>query len=119
MTSLAAPRIRNLIVVLNEIDEGRAWNLQTGGPAPPLLPYVPLALIKVAVFDRLDDLRGLAQIVGVVGFVAPGHRHHRAVMEIVVPERVNSVTALLRRPDEDRLLRLVFGDDDDRTPSRG
>ena len=40
-------------------------------------------------------------------------------MEIVIPERVNSVTALLRRPDEDRLLRLVFGDDDDRTPSRG
>src|SRR5262245_15196265 len=39
-------------------------------------------------------------------------------MEIIVPERVNPVTALLRRPDKDRLLRLVFGDDDSRPPSR-
>src|SRR5262249_49759375 len=119
MTSLAAPRISNLIVVLNEIDEGRARDFQTGRPPPPLLPSVPLALIEVAVFDRRNKLLRLAQIVRVIGFLAPGHRDHRAVMEIVVPERVNSATALLRRPDEDRLLRLVFGDDDDRTPSRG
>ena len=41
------------------------------------------------------------------------------MMEIVVPERVNPITAFLRRPDEDCLLRLVLGDDDGRPPTRG
>src|SRR5262245_8228991 len=117
VTSLAAPRIGDLVVILNEVYEGRGRNLQTRCSARFLLPFVPLALIKVTVLDRGDELLRFAEVVGVIGFVPPGHRHHRAVVEIVIPERVDPITALLGRPDENRLLWLVFGDDDDRPPT--
>src|SRR5215475_4818677 len=119
MTSLATPRICDLVMVLNEVHEGRGRNSQSGRPPRFFLPLVPLALKKEAVFDGRDELLRFSQVIGVIGFVAPGHRDHRAMMEIVVPERVNPVTPFLRRPDEDRLLRLVLGDDDSRPASRG
>src|SRR5207237_24692 len=36
------------------------------------------------------------------------------MMKVVVPDAVEPVTLLFRRPDKLRLLRLVFRDDDDR-----
>ena len=57
-------------------------------------------------------------MVCVVGLAPPGERDQRAVVEVVVPERVESVAAAGGRAGEARLLRLVLGDDDRLAPAR-
>ena len=52
--------------------------------------------------------------VAVVGFRPPRQRHHRAVMKVVVPERVETVAALLGWPHEPRVLRLILRNEKDR-----
>ena len=47
-----------------------------------------------AVLDGRDEFLRSPQIVRVVCFVAPRHRDHNAVMEIVIPERVQAITVL-------------------------
>ena len=56
-------------------------------------------------------------MVGVIRFAAPGQRHDGAVVKVVVPEPVQSVAALLQRPNQPDVLRLVLGDEDDRPPA--
>jgi hypothetical protein len=58
MQALAADRVRDLIVVLDEGDEGRGRQIEGGRAAPLPLPLVPLPLVKVAILDGGDELLG-------------------------------------------------------------
>src|SRR6266511_3148432 len=65
-----------------------------------LLPCVPLALVEITPFDGGDELLRLAQVLGIVSLIMPGQRHHRAMMKIVIPERVDAIAPLLLRPHQ-------------------
>ena len=80
-------------------------------PRALLLPLVALPLIKETVFGGGDEFARTAAIVRVVGLVMSGQRDHGAVMEIVVPQRVEPVTAALGRARQLGVLRLVLSDD--------
>ena len=85
MAAKAAARIRDLIMILNESDEDRGFDLQRRSAATLLLPLVALALIKVAPLDGGDEFLRAAEVIGVVGLAAAGRGHHRGVVPIVVP----------------------------------
>src|SRR5258707_9655313 len=113
------PGVGDLVVVLQEIDEVGRRQVERRGAAPLLLPGKNLSLVEVAPFEGRDEFLRIAVIVGVVGFIAADERHHGGMMEVVVPNCIQAVAALLRRAYEASSLPLVLGDDDDRTISRG
>ena len=76
-------------------------------------------MVKVAVFGRRDKFLRLAEIIGVVGFVVAGHCHHCAVVKVVIPQSVHSITALFQRLHQPHVLRFVFSNDVSRPPARG
>ena len=106
----AADGVRDLVVVLQERDERGRRQVQRRGPAALLLPGVPLPLVQVPPLHRRQDLLRGAAVVRVVGLVVAGQRDARAVVEVVVPQRVQAVAAGLGRAHHPRLLRLVLGD---------
>ena len=54
-----------------------------------------------------------APVVGVIGVRFAGQGHHCRVMEIVIPKRVKSITAVCDRLDQACFLRFVFPDQND------
>src|SRR5437870_10902555 len=97
-------------MVLQKNDKGLSRKIESRGAARPALPKVALALIEEAVLRRGDELARPAAVIAVIGLAPPGQRDHRAVMEIIVPQRVEPVSALLRRASEASLLRFVLAD---------
>ena len=88
---------------------GRSY---AGVPRRLSLPRVILALVEIAALDHRYELLRRAEIIRVVGLAATGEGDLRAVVKIVVPERVEAVAPFVSRPREARVLRLVLGDDD-------
>ena len=88
--------------------------IQRHRAAALLLPGIALALKQEAPADRRHQLLRVAEMVREVGFVVAGQRDDRAVVEVVVPERVQPVAAAIRRTHQLRLLRLVLGDQERR-----
>ena len=62
---------------------------------------------------------GVPAIIGVIRFVSTGQRDDRAVMQIVIPERVEIVAAFAARPNQFRFLRFVLRDQNDRALAGG
>ena len=104
-------RVRDVVVVLEERHEPRRVEVERGPAAAVPLPRVALALVEVAPPHGGDQLLGRAAVVGVVGLVPPGEGDEGGVVEVVVPERVETVAAGLAGADEPCVLRLVLGDD--------
>ena len=111
---VAAGRVGDLVVILQAGDEGGGVDAEGRGAAVRLAEAVELALEQEAPLDRRDQLLRRAVVVGVIGLGTLGHRHRGGVVEVVVPDRVEPVTALLDRADQPDLLVLVLGDQDDR-----
>jgi hypothetical protein len=85
VTAQTAPRVGNLIVVLEEGHKRRWLQPKGRGAAALLLPCVALSLVQVSSLERRNKLLGCAQIVGVIGFMAPRQRDHGAMVKVVVP----------------------------------
>src|ERR1700716_1259061 len=75
------------------------------------LPLVALPLIEETVLGGGDELARAAAVIRVVGLVTSGQRHHGAVMEVVIPQGVEPVTAPLGRTRQLGVLRLFLSDD--------
>ena len=86
-----------------------------GRAAALALPGVALALIEEAALDGRDQLLGRPGVVAVVGLGAAGERDRGGVVEVVVPQRVEAVAAGRHRADEPHVLRLVLGDQENRS----
>jgi hypothetical protein len=71
MTTEAAGRIRDLVVVLQTGHEGRGGEVPCWRAPCLLLPVIVLALKQEAVLRRRHELLRLTQGVGVVGFRGP------------------------------------------------
>ena len=83
--TLAISGIRDLIVILQKRYKIPGFQIERGRAARLFLPLITLALVKVAVFSRRDELLRLPEVIGVIGFIAARDRHLGAVVEIVVP----------------------------------
>src|SRR6202162_5319964 len=109
MAALAIRGVGYLIVILNKGDKGGRFDVQAWRASTLLLPLVTLALIKVAILHGRNEFLGCPQIVGVISFSAAAERNHRGVMEIVVPQTIQAIAALLGGLHQLYLLRFVFG----------
>src|ERR1700704_4576962 len=95
-------------MILDETDE-RLRTEAAGRCAPVLLlPRVTLALVKVAILHRRDELLRRAPVIAVGSQMVPGQRDNRRVVQIVVPETVKSIAALGTRTCQPRLLFLIL-----------
>src|ERR1700704_3528297 len=104
-----AQRVRHLIVILKKVHEAIGFQSKRRRAAPFLLPFIPLTLVKVAPLHCRNEFLRRSFISTVVGFAASRRRNFRAMMKIIIPERIQAVTVLLERPDESGLLHFVFG----------
>ena len=100
MEPRAVKRVGDLIVVLDEIDEIRRAQPVGWLAAHFLLPGKPLALIQEAAFHRRNEFLRSAPVIRVIRLVVAGECDMGAVMEIVVPERIEAIAAVLRRADQ-------------------
>src|SRR6187399_1140829 len=93
MQALAGKRVRDLVVILQGVDERVSRSVQSGRAAWFVLPVVVLALEQKAVFDRGEQLLRGAPIVPEIAVALPARRNTRAVVEIIVPHRVEPEAA--------------------------
>ena len=105
-------------MVLDEGDERGRRHVKARLPATYPLPRVPLALVEVAVLHRRNELLCRASVVRVIRLVAAGESDHGRVVEVVVPQGVQAVPALLDRVHDARVLWLVLVHDDGRSSLR-
>ena len=119
MDAFTACGIRDLVVILNKSHKLERRHSPGRRAAPVALPFVALALIQEAVFDRGNELLRFALIIRVISFLATGDRDHGAVMIIVVPQTIQSIAASGGWADQPRILRFVLADDDRLTAAGG
>src|SRR6266567_4642780 len=81
----SAPRIGDLIVILEEDDEAIRREIQARGAARFLLPLVVLSLVEEAVLGGGDEFAWSAAVIAVIGLAVTSQRDRGAVVEIVVP----------------------------------
>src|SRR5450432_2204464 len=112
MTAGAIRGICHLIVILNEENFGSRRRLQSRSSTALLLPFIVLPLIQEPVFYSRDELLRLSQIVGVIRLIAAGQRHHGAVMEVIIPQSIQTIAAFIGRLNQLHVLRLIFADDE-------
>src|SRR5437016_13068975 len=97
-------------MILNEGDE-RVWGrTKSRRAARCFLPEIGLSLKQITVLGRGNKFLRRAEIIAVVRFPFSGQRDDRAVMEIVVPNRIEIVAAFAAGTNELGNLPLVFGD---------
>src|SRR5262245_10246651 len=96
MDSLAADRVRNLVVVFNECHECPRRKITRGRAAMLFLPPTPLPLVEVPVFASGHEFFRAAEIVGVIRLIVSRQRHYSGMMEVVVPQTVHAIAALVR-----------------------
>src|SRR6185437_2354725 len=113
----AGGAVGELVVVGDEGDEARWRQIECRSAARLMLPPVPLALVEKPVLGRRQQLLRGAAVAVEVGLVAAGGGDPSAVVEVVVPERVEAVPAGAARTGELRFLRLVLADDDRGAPA--
>ena len=115
MTAFSGGGIGDLVVVLQKDDEAFCGEIKRWRTAGFSLPLVALPLIEKAVLGCSDELPRAAAVIRVVGLMMSGQRNHCAVMEIVVPQRVEPITAALGWAHQLGLLRLVLADNESRS----
>src|SRR5271163_5074271 len=110
VTARSGGGIGDLIVVLQKDNKTLCRKIERGRAARLLLPLVALPLIEKAVFGGGDELARATAVVRIVGLVMAGQCHHSTVMEVVVPQRIEAVSAPLHWARELGVLRLVLSD---------
>src|SRR5271154_567529 len=110
VTSLSGAGIGDLIVVLQKDNKTFRREIERGRAARFLLPLVALPLIEKAVFGGSDEFARATAVVRIVRLVMASQCHHSTVMEVVIPQRVEPVSAPLGWAHQLCVLRLVLSD---------
>src|ERR1700722_497544 len=116
MPAQAGGGIGGLIVVFQIDDEARGGEVAGRRAAWLVLPDRALALKQEAVPRQRDKLARCAPVVAVIGLVPAGQRDQRGMLEIIVPQRIETIPAHLGGTRQPRGLSLVFGRDKGRAP---
>ena len=97
-------------MVLNKSDERVRRRTESRCAARRFLPKVGLALEQITVLGRGNKLLRRAEIIAVVRFPSSGQCDDGAVMEVIIPNRIEIVAAFAPRANELGNLPLIFGD---------
>ena len=103
-------RVGYLVVVLQKRDEAHGRHVPGGRAAAAALPRVPLALVKISPFHGRNHFLRRALVIAVVKLVVARGRHPHHVMEVVVPDGIQAVSAFRGTSYQARLLELVLAD---------
>ena len=106
-------RVRNLVVILEEMNELVRWPIECRCSTTILLPAEMLSLKEEPTLRGGQQFLARPAIVGVVRLAKPCQRDAGGVMEIVVVQRVQLAAATIRWTEQLRLLGLVLGNDHD------
>jgi hypothetical protein len=82
-------------------------------PARTLLPRVVLSLKKESIFGRRNKFLCCTEMVRVVGLSPLRQTNKHRVMQVIVPEAIQTVTTLFNGPNQRRVLGFVLGNYDD------
>jgi hypothetical protein len=97
-------------VVLNEGDKCVRGRTESRGAARCFLPEIRLSLKQITVLGCGNKFLRRAEKIAVVRFPSSSQGDDGAVMEIVVPNRIEIVAIFASGTDELGNLPLVFGD---------
>src|SRR5262249_1504585 len=109
MTAQPAARVGNLIMVLQKGHKRCGLEIEGRGTTPLLLPHIALPLVEIASLEGRNKFLRSPPVVTVIGCTAPGKCYHSTVVEVIVPEHVEAMPALLRWADQFRMLWFVLG----------
>src|SRR5438477_5812855 len=101
-------------MILDERDECFRWRSKCRRAARRFLPDIGLALKKIAVLRRRNEFLRRPQVIRVIRFSSSSQRDDGAVMEIVIPNRIEVVAAFAASPNQFGFLPFVFRDQNDR-----
>src|SRR5919108_4018897 len=104
----ATAGVRDLVVILDESHKRRRLQPPCRGATALLLPLVPLSLVKVAPFQRRDKLLRCPLVISIVGLLTACNGDHSAMMEVIVPQCIESISALRGRSHQPGVLWLVL-----------
>src|SRR5205823_3057371 len=96
--------------VLNERDKRFRFSAERRATARRFLPKIWLPLKQVAVLGCGNKLLRRAKVIGVVSFPSPSQRDGGAMMEIVVPNRIEIVAAFFARLNQFCYLPFILRD---------
>ena len=96
----AGERVCHLVMVLNVGDKICGTQAVCRSAAALFLPGKPLPLKQVAVLDGGNKFLRPPVKIGIIRLIAACDCHTHAVMEIIVPERIQSITALFDAADQ-------------------
>src|SRR5262245_19949915 len=108
MQASAEADVRDLIVVLEKVDETAGRQIEGEAAAAALLPRVPLALVERAEARQGRELGSVAEIVSEIGVAPAGGGDKRGMMPVLAPERVEAVRERAVRLQEPRVLRFAL-----------
>src|SRR5690349_11893585 len=87
------------------------FDIEGMSAAPLFLPGVVLTLKQKTPLCCRDELLWTSEMIAIVRFASSGKSDVCCMMEVIIPQRVQPKTALLRRTEEPSILRLVLSDD--------
>src|SRR3954466_1916189 len=108
-------RVRDLVVVLQELHKMRRGTSAGGATAIQTLPRVPLSLVQMPVPNRRNQLLRTARIVAVIRFGMAGRGDAGRMMKVVVPNAVRPPAAPIGRPRLMTTVPFVFTDNNNRS----
>ena len=103
-------------MVFKVVDEGGWIHPKRGGSTPLLLPGVSLSLKEETVLDGRNEFLWRSTVVLVISLFSACKCDQCAVMKVVVPHCVKSVSALIDRTSQAGMLWFVFCDRDGSSP---
>src|SRR4051812_33077063 len=106
----AGAGIGDLVMVLQEVHVVAWLEIEARRTSRSVLPIVFLALKQISVFGSRQEFRGLPAVVVIVGFMPACQGDDGGMVKVVIPQGVEIIALLLRRPDHPRLLWLVLAD---------
>src|SRR5436190_19107783 len=106
-------------MILDEIDKARRLDIQRRGSSALLLPCIVLPLIQKPPLHSRDEFLRAAAVIGIVRFASSRKRHSSRVMEVIVPDGIQTIAAVLEVSHDPRVLWLVFSADHNRAAPRG
>ena len=92
MNSYSSAGVGDLIVVLQIVDKAFCREIKRRSPPVFFLPCVVLPLVEVSILGRRYKLLRCSHVITEIGFGMSGKSDHRCPVEIVIPERIQSIS---------------------------
>src|SRR5262245_18362479 len=115
----AARGICKLVEILDAGHKRRSWEIECTCAAALALPQRILSLIKKSPFNCRDEFLRIAAIIGTVRLIVAREADAHRLRVVIVPQRIEAITAGLLRSHQSSVLRFIFSNQNDRSLTGG